>query len=76
MSGAKSTGIKGDTRYYGEVVVVRIIQSEDRMTANWTRLPYNILSTISTRIVNEASDISRVCYNITTKPPATMEWNN
>lgn len=74
MTGTNSTAVKGDGRFFGEVVAVRIIDSKDRMTAGWVRLPYNVLSKISTRIVNEVPDVSRVVYDITTKPPATMEW--
>lgn len=74
LTGAKSTAVKGDGRVYGEVVAVRIYDSNDVMTAGWTRLPYDVMQEISTRIVNEVDDVSRVVYDITTKPPATMEW--
>jgi GMP synthase (glutamine-hydrolysing) len=74
MTGAFSTAVKGDGRQFGEVVAVRIVDSKDIMTSNWTRLPYDILQNISSRIVNEVPGISRVVYDITTKPPATMEW--
>lgn len=74
MTGLNSTAVKGDGRVYGEVVGLRIYDSSDIMTAGWTRLPYDILQKISSRIVNEVPEISRVVYDITTKPPATMEW--
>lgn len=74
MTGLRMTAVKGDGRVYGELVGVRIYDSSDIMTAGWTRLPYEILQKISTRIVNEVPDVSRVVYDITTKPPATMEW--
>lgn len=74
MTGIKSTAVKGDQRFFGEVVALRIISSQDRMTANWVNLPPNLLQKISSRIVNEVPGISRVVYDITTKPPATMEW--
>lgn len=74
MTGAQSTAVKGDGRFFGEVVALRIIESKDIMTTTWSRLEYDLLQTISSRIVNEVPGISRVVYDITTKPPATMEW--
>ncbi len=74
MTGAKTTAVKGDGRAYAELVGLRIYDSKDIMTAGWSHLPYSVLQKISTRIVNEVPDVSRVAYDITTKPPATMEW--
>ena len=74
MSGAESVAVKGDGRFFGEVIALRIVESRDVMTATWSRLPYDILQRISSRIVNEVPGISRVVYDISTKPPATMEW--
>ena len=74
MTNTFSTAVKGDGRSFMEVVGLRIIESKDIMTTNWARIPYDILQTISSRIVNEVPNVSRVVYDITTKPPATMEW--
>lgn len=74
MTGAYSTAVKGDGRAFAEVVGIRSIDSNDVMTATWTKIPYEVLAIISSRIVNEVPNISRVVYDITSKPPATMRW--
>ncbi|MEO0092615.1 MAG: glutamine-hydrolyzing GMP synthase [candidate division WOR-3 bacterium] len=70
----KSVGIQGDARSYKYPIVLRIIESQDAMTANFVKIPYEILEKISTRITNEINEVNRVVYDISNKPPATMEW--
>ena len=64
----------GDARTYGYTIALRAVTTDDFMTAEWTRRPYEILETVSNRITNEVRQISRVVYDITSKPPATVEW--
>jgi GMP synthase (glutamine-hydrolysing) len=70
----RSVGVMGDGRTYGLTIAVRVVQSDDAMTADWVRLPYDVLEKISTRIVNEVAGVTRVVYDISSKPPSTIEW--
>jgi GMP synthase (glutamine-hydrolysing) len=70
----KTVGVQGDGRTYAYPLIVRAVTSDDAMTADWARLPYEVLERISNRVINEVPGINRVAYDISSKPPATIEW--
>ncbi|WP_100345004.1 glutamine-hydrolyzing GMP synthase [Compostimonas suwonensis] len=74
LADVRSVGVQGDGRSYGHPIVLRPVSSEDAMTADWTRLPYDVLARISNRITNEVADVNRVVLDVTSKPPGTIEW--
>ena len=74
LADVRSVRVHGDGRTHGHPVVLRPVSSEDAMTADWSRIPYDVLATISTRITNEVREVNRVVLDVTSKPPGTIEW--
>ena len=74
LADIRSVGVMGDERTYGRPKIVRAVTSEDAMTADWARLPYDLLEKISSRVINEVAGVNRVVYDVTSKPPGTIEW--
>ncbi|HWF40780.1 MAG TPA: GMP synthase (glutamine-hydrolyzing), partial [Acidothermaceae bacterium] len=74
LADVRSVGVQGDGRTYGHPIVLRPVSSEDAMTADWSRVPFDVLARISTRITNEVREVNRVVLDITSKPPGTIEW--
>ena len=74
LTNARSVGVMGDGRTYDYTLALRAVTTDDFMTADWARIPYEVLDRISVRIVNEVKGINRIVYDITSKPPATVEW--
>ncbi len=74
LTGLRSVGIKGDERSYDYTIAIRAVTTDDFMTADWAKIPHEVLGRISSRIVNEVEHVNRVVFDITTKPPASIEW--
>jgi GMP synthase (glutamine-hydrolysing) len=74
LADIRSVGVMGDERTYENPVIIRAVTSDDAMTADWARLPYDLLERMSNRIINEVAGVNRVVYDVTSKPPGTIEW--
>jgi GMP synthase (glutamine-hydrolysing) len=74
LADIRTVGVMGDERTYAHPIIVRAVTSDDAMTADWARLPYDLLERFSSRIINEVPGVNRVAYDITSKPPGTIEW--
>jgi GMP synthase (glutamine-hydrolysing) len=74
LPGIQSVGVMGDERTYSNTIALRAVDSLDAMSSDWFRIPYEVLTSISSRLVNECKGVNRVVYDITSKPPATIEW--
>jgi GMP synthase (glutamine-hydrolysing) len=74
LADIRTVGVMGDERTYAHPIIIRAVTSDDAMTADWARLPYELLERLSSRIINEVPGVNRVAYDVTSKPPGTIEW--